>query len=297
LGLDGANESGDYYGPSLALGAVDASLWELVQAYRTLANGGTWTPLRLTPDEPPTQPGRRVYSEAATFLVSHILSDRDSRSITFGLESSLSTRFWSAVKTGTSKEMRDNWCLGYTRHYTIGVWVGNLSGEPMRNVSGVMGAAPIWGDIGAWLHRSTPSLPAAPPAGVVERPVKFPGAIEPERQEWFLQGTEPPLLQTHLAGGLPQVRTPTSGEVIAIDPDIPAAHQRVAFVSDDSGAARRWVLNGQDLGPVTAALLWEPVPGKHTLSLVDDERRVLDTVSFEVRPLLMTGDLPPPLTR
>ena len=132
LGLDGANESGDYYGPSLALGSVDASLWELLHAYRTLANGGMWTPLRLTPGEPATQSGRRVYSEATTFLLSHILSDRDSRSVTFGLESPLATRFWSAVKTGTSQEMRDNWCIGYTRHYTVGVWVGNLSGEPMR---------------------------------------------------------------------------------------------------------------------------------------------------------------------
>ena len=144
LGLEGANESGDYYGPSLALGSVDASLWELLQAYRTLANGGMWTPLRLTPGEPATQSSRRVYSEATTFLLSHILSDRDSRSVTFGLESPLATRFWSAVKTGTSQEMRDNWCIGYTRHYTVGVWVGNLSGEPMRHVSGVIGAAPIW---------------------------------------------------------------------------------------------------------------------------------------------------------
>jgi membrane carboxypeptidase/penicillin-binding protein PbpC len=105
------------------------------QAYRTLANGGIWTPLRLTPGVPAPQNGRRVYSEATTCLLSHILSDRDSRSVTFGLESPLATRFWSAVKTGTSQEMRDNWCIGYTRHYTVGVWVGNLSGEPMRHVS------------------------------------------------------------------------------------------------------------------------------------------------------------------
>jgi hypothetical protein len=85
--------------------------------------------------------------------------------------------------------------------------------------------------------------------------------------------------------------------VIAIDPDIPAAHQRIALVSDDSRAAQRWVLNGQDLGPVTAPVLWQPVPGKHTLSLVDDARRVLDAVSFEVRPLLTTNDLPLPQAR
>jgi penicillin-binding protein 1C len=202
LGLDGANESGDYYGPSLALGSVDASLWELLQAYRTLANGGMWSPLRLTPGEPATQSGRRIYSEATTFLLSHILSDRDSRSVTFGLESPLATRFWSAVKTGTSQEMRDNWCIGYTRYYTVGVWVGNLSGEPMRHVSGVIGAAPIWGNIVAWLHRTTPSSPMVPPFGVVERQVSFPGGIEPERHEWFLQGTEPLMPQKYLAGGI-----------------------------------------------------------------------------------------------
>jgi penicillin-binding protein 1C len=95
--------------------------------------------------------------------------------------------------------MRDNWCIGYARHYTVGVWVGNLSGEPMHNVSGVMGAAPIWGDIMAWLHRATPNSPKAPPAEVVERSVKFPGDIEPERQEWFLQGTEPLMPETQLA--------------------------------------------------------------------------------------------------
>ena len=296
LGLEGAKEPGDYYGPSLALGSVEASLWELLQAYRTFANGGMWTPLRLTPGEPDTPSGRRIYSEATTFLLSHILSDRDSRSVTFGLESPLATRFWSAVKTGTSQEMRDNWCIGYTRHYTVGVWVGNLSGEPMRHVSGVIGAAPIWGDIMAWLHRTTPSLPMAPPIGVVERQVRFPGDIEPGRHEWFLLGTEPLMSQTRLAGGFPQVRTPVSGEVIALDPDIPAAHQRIVFVGDDASAAQRWVLNGQELGAVTGPLLWEPVPGKHTLSLVDDERRVLDTVRFEVRPL-MTDDLPPSAMR
>jgi Penicillin-Binding Protein C-terminus Family len=73
--------------------------------------------------------------------------------------------------------------------------------------------------------------------------------------------------ETQLAGSLPQVRTPTSGEVIAIDPDNPAAHQRIAFASDDLRAAQRWVLNGQDLGPVTAPVLWQPVPGKHPYRL------------------------------
>jgi penicillin-binding protein 1C len=293
LGLEGAIKSGDYYGPSLALGSVDASLWELVHAYRTLARSGVWSPLHLTRGEPATQGSRRVYSKATAFLLSHILADRDSRSVTFGLESPLATRFWSAVKTGTSKEMRDNWCIGYTRQFTVGVWVGNLSGEPMRNVSGVTGAAPIWGEIMAWLHRTTPSLPIEPPAGVLEQKVSFPDNIEPGRNEWFLQGTELQPPTERLAGGLALIRTPVSGEVIALDPDIPPTHQRVVFAGDGTSAGQRWVLNGQEIGPATGLLLWEPVSGQHTLSLVDHERRALDTVRFEVRPVLTTIDSPP----
>ncbi len=48
LGFAGLTESGDYYGPALALGSADVSLWEQVNAYRTLANGGVWSPLRMT---------------------------------------------------------------------------------------------------------------------------------------------------------------------------------------------------------------------------------------------------------
>jgi penicillin-binding protein 1C len=203
-------------------------------------------------------------------------------------------------KTTIERNLRSaecEWCIGYTRHYTVGVWVGNLSGEPMRNVSGVMGAAPIWGDIVAWLHRTTPSLPTAPPAGLVERQVSFPGDVEPERREWFLRGTEPPWPAKHLAGGFPKIRLPVSGEVIALDPDIPAAYQRVVFVGYGASAARRWVLDGRDLGSATGPLPWKPVPGQHTLELADDQRQVLDTVGFEVRSILMTGDWPPSRTQ
>jgi hypothetical protein len=55
----------------------------------------------------------------------------------------------------------------------------------------------------------------------------------------------------------------------------------------------QWAELARAIGP----LLWEPVPGQHILKLADDERRVLDTVRFEVRPILMTGDLPPSRTR
>jgi penicillin-binding protein 1C len=283
LGFDGVSEAGEYYGPSLALGSVNVSLWELVSAYRALAYGGVWSPLRLRATEPEAEAARRVFSEQTAFLLSHILSDRGSRSVTFGLENPLATRFWSAVKTGTSKEMRDNWCIGYTRRYTVGVWVGNLSGEPMRNVSGVTGAAPIWLEVIAWLHRATPSSPMAPPPGVLATGVTFPAEVEPGRTEWFLNGTEPHVSLQRLAEGFPRIHTPVSGTVIALDPDIPPSRQRLSFEGDAADLPLRWVLDEQDLGDAVKSLLWEPSPGQHTLSLVDQDRRVLDTVTFVVR--------------
>src|SRR5690606_12630157 len=80
----------------------------------------------------------------AAFIVGDILSDANARVRTFGPDSVLGTRFWSAVKTGTSKDMRDNWAVGWSQRYTVGVWVGNAGGAPMWDVSGTSGAAPVW---------------------------------------------------------------------------------------------------------------------------------------------------------
>ncbi|KOT16128.1 penicillin-binding protein 1C [Burkholderia mallei] len=108
--------------------------------------------------------GTRVFSEAAAYIVTDILADNNARVRTFGFDSPLATRFFSAVKTGTSKDMRDNWALGYTSRYTVGVWVGNADGSPMWDVSGVTGAAPVWAAIVGYLHRDLASRAPRPPA-------------------------------------------------------------------------------------------------------------------------------------
>jgi penicillin-binding protein 1C len=318
LGFAGLTESGGYYGPALALGSADVSLWKQVNAYRTLANGGVWSPLKMRPEpvsgfefqvsgsqspasslQPPVstphsslctpQFGERLYSEETTFLVSHILADRESRSATFGLENPLATRFWSAVKTGTSKDMRDNWCIGFSRRYTVGVWVGNFSGEPMRDVSGVTGAAPVWLEIMERLHQETPSLPPPPPRGVLVKRVAFPQNMEPTRMEWFLTGTEPHVSALTLALSSPRILAPAAGTVIALDPDIPRLLQQVIFKARTHGSQFRWRLDGADLGTAAEVQLWEPEPGSHTLSLVDEQQRLIDTVEFTVRGSRVAG--------
>ena len=286
LGLEGIVEPGDYYGPSLALGSADVSLWELVNAYRTLANGGEWSPLRLTAETTQPRSSKRLYSNPVAFLISHILSDRERRSPTFGLHNALATRFWSAVKTGTSKDMRDNWCIGYSEQYTVGVWVGNFSGAPMWNVSGITGAAPVWRDVMAWLHRSIQSLAPEPPAYLVSQPISFPQHSEPRRLEWFLDGTQPTQPYQDLAAKTVRILSPPQGTIVALDPDIPSSHQRLAFEAQADHthfANLHWQLDGKDLGPIGQFELWTPSPGKHRLSLVDTNGRPLDTIRFEVR--------------
>ena len=82
--------------------------------------------------------------EDVSFIIADILSDPAARTLTFGVDNHLNTPFWSAVKTGTSKDMRDNWCIGFSSKYTVAVWVGNFEGDSMHDVSGVTGAAPVW---------------------------------------------------------------------------------------------------------------------------------------------------------
>ena len=124
----------------------------------------------------PTATSKAVFhalDPRAAFIVGDILSDPNARARTFGTDSILATRFWTAVKTGTSKDMRDNWAMGYSQRYTVGVWVGNASGAPMWDVSGTTGAAPIWTAVMTHLHTSQPSRAPTPPVGMVQTRVQF----------------------------------------------------------------------------------------------------------------------------
>jgi len=283
LGMKGLNESGDYYGLSLALGSADVSLWDLTNAYRTLANEGTRSELHLISGEDMPSQKKQVFSKEAVFLISDILSDREARSLTFGLENPLSTRFWTAVKTGTSKDMRDNWCIGYSKKYTVGVWTGNFSGEPMWNVSGMTGAAPIWIEVMNFLHRKDPSIKRQVHPSLVRREIEFPQGVAPPREEWFIRGTEPNSREQKTGQFNPKIAYPPSGAVIAIDPDIPPEVQKIFFISETSGKDFQWVLNGILIGRMGKTIPWTPKAGKYSLAIAEDGEKILDYVYFEVR--------------
>ena len=77
--------------------------------------------------------------------------------------------------------------------------------------------------------------------------------------------------------------SPPDGQIVAIDPDIPARNQQVVFVAEGlDGVPGQWVLDGEPIGLGDEAVPWSPVPGHHRLALVAGGRE-LDAVSFRVR--------------
>jgi penicillin-binding protein 1C len=259
LGFQSLDRDADYYGYALALGGAEVSLLELTRAYRGLAR-------------------REGFDERAAYIVGDILSDAAARASTFGLANPLATRYAASVKTGTSTDMRDNWAVGFSSRYTVGVWVGNLSGEPMHDVSGVTGAAPVWREIMDFLHEGAPPASPAAPPGLLRNTVVYSKEIEPARDEWFLAGTETALISPVDSPELrPRILSPVNGAVLAIDPDIPMHNQRVKV------EATRFSVVLED-GSV-APRLWLPAPGRHVLRLVDGSGMELDRVQVSVRPM------------
>lgn len=271
-----------YYGPSLALGSADITLWDLANGYRALANRGNWTPLRLNMEVEAATNSRYIFSPAASFIIGDILSDRESRSSTFGLENPLATPFWTAVKTGTSKDMRDNWCVGFSRRYTVGVWMGNFSGAPMWNVMGVTGAAPLWAELMRYLHNDVPSTPPPAPAGMISQMTEIP-SLGIRRQEWFLPQTEMEVVEKRTSATKSKITSPANGESIAWDPDIPAEQQKLFFEAQPPSAEFAWELDGQRIGTAERLIFWTPVAGPHTLKLLNEAGEAIDSVQFIVK--------------
>jgi penicillin-binding protein 1C len=195
----------DEYGLGLTIGGGEITLLELTAAYACLARMGTHrAPVFLTNSAP--VPEVRVFDPAACWLLADVLSDNDARTRNFGMESALRLPFPVAVKTGTSTDYRDNWTVGYNARFTVGVWVGNFDNSPMRGVSGVTGAAPIFRDIFTWLDARWPSPWFERPPEVIEMEVDpLTGRPRPQR----LAGKRPVIMEKFLRENAPD---PQSGE-------------------------------------------------------------------------------------
>lgn len=190
--------------PSLALGAFEASPWQLAQAYTSFANGGNeqeLSAIRKITDSS----GREVaqFHPGSTPVLhpqtAYIITDMLKSVISSG--TAVSLRRWGfaqemAGKTGTTNGFRDAWFVGYTPDLICLVWVG-YDDNTSINMTGAQAALPIWA---AFMKKAIKHLPVRAfdvPAGIVTRMIdpttgKLAGDTCLHKvREVFVEGAEP----------------------------------------------------------------------------------------------------------
>jgi penicillin-binding protein 1C len=265
------------YGLGLTIGNAEVRLLELTNAYATLARIGEWKPWRVIEENaqrstPNAQRSMNARTAGAAWLVGDMLADNAARARSFGLHSALRFDFPVACKTGTSSDYRDNWAVGYTPEFTVGVWVGNFDGTVMRDVSGVSGAAPILHDVFEHLHAKFGTTWFATPPEIVERRVhpltghlvadtrtdavsekflrdRLPPAespddydadgrvkLGPEYRGWSESNVGALAMAAAVATAAPELRlvSPLPGTTFLLDPDLPSSG-RVALSAQGVG--------------------------------------------------------------
>ncbi|SRR6266568_1081777 len=308
-GFASLDHGAEYYGLGLALGNGDVTLLELANGYRSLANGGMWTPVRWRADAPAGET-QRVMSTGAAALVLDMLSDPVARVPAFGLETPLDFAFPTAAKTGTSRHFTDNWAVATTGRFTVAVWVGNFNGRPMQGVGGITGAGPL-------LHRAVLLTARAYPPGVLPTPPQA-GAVAlrvcrlsglratpdcPQTLEWFLPGTEPnrdcdwhvggrvvlpaeyaewaatSLMQTDSSAGF-HITSPQDGDSYGVPVGVDARYATLALraAGGASELGVRWFVDGRE----TREPRWRLTPGTHTIR-AETPRGERAEVHIEVR--------------
>lgn len=311
-GIESLDQHPDYYGDGLALGNGEISLYELVQAYLTLANRGRATRLTVlrAAGEPLTgkhSPGEQVLSPETVSLIADALSDPDARSAEFGRDSVLNLPVQTAVKTGTSSDFRDAWAVGFDSRFTVGIWMGNLDQTPTNGITGSTGPALLLRSVFAWLNRDGSSRPLylspkltrhavcmAMPAGPTNSCV--------ERDEWFAPSSMPPAEATHKVF-TPQaaetdqkamathirLRQPTPDLELAMDPRLPEHAQAFQFLLDGvrSTDEVEWTINQTTAGKHGNAYTWPVTRGAHSVSASISRDGILiaeiEPVEFVVR--------------
>jgi len=128
-------------GLSMILGGCGTTLEEMTGLYSIFSNEGNYIqPAYLQSERPAVS--KKIISPAATFMINEILSKINRPDFPLNWESTahLPKIAW---KTGTSYGRRDGWSIGYNRHYTVGIWIGNFSAAGVSELSGANVATPL----------------------------------------------------------------------------------------------------------------------------------------------------------
>jgi len=269
LGLSNLSKSSDFYGQGLALGDGEVSLYNLTEAYTALANRGELRKLAFEFYETSEASGS-VFSKETASLIGSIMSDPVARRLEFNGSSLFDFPTQTAIKTGTSTDYRDAWMMAYNDKFLVGIWMGNLDRQPMRNVTGSMGPAIVARAIFKKLNeiRKTKALYLSPQ--LVRKQICWSENIistncqnRDKWTEWFLKDQLVDTLGIKPKLKIPKIKFPTPGLIVAIDPRLPRGAQQLAFKLDKLSPSEtvKWELNGARLNSSD----WLITPGSYKI--------------------------------
>jgi penicillin-binding protein 1C len=294
LGIVSLRQHPDFYGDGLALGNGEISLYEMAQAYTTLARHGRFRPLVAAPGDAPTGQDVQVFSPEVASLIANILADPDARRLEFG--PGLQFPVETAIKTGTSNDYRDAWAIGFDYAHTVAVWMGNLDGSAMNGVTGSVGPAMVLRSAFALLNRNQDTRglwlsPRLVPTSIC-RKSGLPADDQCETMtEWFVPGTVPAAARVTPPATQYRIIEPTPGLQLARDPRIPDELEafRMSIASVPGLREVEWYIDGAPLSRTSKGeLSWPLVPGRHEVFASikagdSDEPHPTEKVRFYVR--------------
>ncbi|MDR1509515.1 MAG: penicillin-binding protein 1C [Synergistaceae bacterium] len=309
FGFDLIQEDPLYYTDSLILGGCEVTLLQLAAAYRALAAEGSYMELLWNEKFPALS--KQVISPEAAYLVTNILQDQK-RLIPIYQEIFQDKNMSVAFKTGTSYGFRDAWCLGYTKNYTIGIWVGSPPGAGDSNLVGMQAATPIMLKVAKEIWNETETRVTRPPGIYLRNVCSLSGALPtkncprtikdfaiknvsrtnlcplhkevgghsfiawpPEFSNW-MQNYE----NTFAPGNNVKIIRPASGHTVILQNN--GGKERI-FLSAEGEAPHYWYLDGKFIGISRngKGIFTDVGRGRHKASVLSGESS--DTVSFEVK--------------
>lgn len=181
LGISTMPEGNAFVPPSIALGSIETSLWDMTTAFAAYMNEGlrvdshivqritnsAGQEIYVRPDHTPA----RVMDEQIVHRMNSMMGAVVLRGT--GTGARIGERD-IAGKTGTSSDWRDAWFVGYSADFTAGVWVGHDDFSSMGRTTGGTIPAQIWADTMRVAHRGVDMHPLPG----IEQPVRSPREVE-----------------------------------------------------------------------------------------------------------------------
>ncbi|MFH0791760.1 MAG: hypothetical protein V1905_00905, partial [bacterium] len=256
----------------IALGALEMPLIDLARYFTIFPNNGVLRPLKTTVDceiDIQTTADKIIATPEYIELVNKILNDRKTGVEQFGINSELNlSQSNYALKTGTSRDFKDSWIIGYTPDFLVGMWVGNADNSSTNEVSGQTGAGMIWMQtmellLGSQYNKNTPFD--------FSRLTEF---KTPYGSDYGLSNDNPEAITNILENkDLSLIVNPHDGDNIVVDDN-----SIINLTADESV---NWFVNSVFLGNGISLPYQPTITGKYTIKAAANDKEETITIFVE----------------